>query len=148
MDFFAQLAGSVRTPRYGWRTDKGSKPKMVNDFIYALAESPIILHDPEFLIEAQTFVADGKGSFGATRNNHDDVIMGTLIAWQGVLDSPNYPIIWDDPENLPVSHDDFDRFAFDNHEDTAATRLDAPLGQPKIEKRTKSLIFTDENLGI
>ena len=147
-DFYAQVGGAARTPRYGWGTDKGSKPKMIHDFVYALTEQGIILHDPEFIIEAQTFVADGRGSYGATRNNHDDVIMGTLIAWQGVLDSPNYPIIWDDPENLPVSHDDFDAFAFNSDIESAAQLLDAPLGQTRPEKIKKTLIFTDENLGI
>ena len=128
MDVFGQLPPtSDRTPRYGWFTDRKSKPKMVLDFAYALNERQLILHDPEFLLEAQTFVADGKGSYAATSGNHDDVIMGTLIGWQGVMDTPDYPTVWVDPEIQVVTHDVFDDLAFGEVE--VESILERPIGQ-------------------
>jgi hypothetical protein len=145
MDTFGEFRESDRTPRYGWRTDKATKPKMVNDFIYALTEGRVILHDPDFIIESQTFVADGKGSYSATANNHDDVIMGTLIAWQGVLDSPAYPIVWRDEMLLPPTHDEIDALIFADDNDYAVDILDRPLGQVREDKRKKTFLLTAEN---
>lgn len=148
MDSFAQFHVADRTPRYGWRTDRATKPKMVNDFVYALSEGNVILHDPEFLHEARTFVADGKGSYGATTNNHDDVIMGTLVCWQGVLDSPKYPVLWVDDKVLPATHGDIDALGFPKSFNESADILDRPLGQPEeAEKIKKSVIFMPANFG-
>ncbi len=141
MDSVAQQRSGDRTPRYGWYTDRGSKPKMVNDFIFALAENRVLLHDPDFLLEAQTFVADGKGGYAATSNNHDDVIMGTLLGWQGVLDVGEYPITWIDDETLPATHDDFDKLAYPEPSNTAGDVLNTPLGQPSIEPIKKGIIL-------
>lgn len=145
MDSFAQFQVADRTPRYGWRTDRATKPKMVNDFIFALTEGNVILHDPEFLHEARTFVADGKGSYSATSNNHDDVIMGTLITWQGVLDSPMYPSLWHDDKILPPTHGDMDELFFPRVENTAEDWLELPLGQQPIKKIKKSVVFQQAN---
>ena len=146
MDSFAQFHVADRTPRYGWRTDRATKPKMVNDFVYALSEGKVLLHDPDFLHEARTFVADGKGSYGATVNNHDDVIMGTLVTWQGVLDSPKYPVLWRDDKILPATHGDLDKIWFAEKKDKAEDFLDRPLGIHEEEvKIVKTAIFTPEN---
>lgn len=146
MDTFARFRTSDRTPQYGWRTDRATKPKMVNDFIFALTEATVLIHDPDFIQEAQTFVADGRGSYAATSNNHDDVIMGTLIAYQGVLDTPLYRNFWEDTTVLPPTHDEMDAIWFDNHTNTAADQLDEPLGErPEPEKVIKSITFTPAN---
>jgi len=146
MDSFARFTTSDRTPQYGWRTDRATKPKMVNDFVFALTERALLLHDLDFVIEARTFVSDGKGSFGATANNHDDVIMGTLVAYQGVLDTPKYPNLWEETNVLPPTHEDMDKIWFDNQRETAADILDRPLGQPQTElKVVKSITFTGAN---
>jgi hypothetical protein len=119
---------------------------MVNDFFYALNEEDVILHDPEFILEAQTFVADGKGSYGATQNNHDDVIMGTLVAWQGVLDSHKYEVQWHDTTILPPTHDDVDALIYRDNSRKNIDWLETPIGQPLIEHAgTKSITFTPAN---
>lgn len=146
MDQFAQFRVADRTPRYGWRTDKATKPKMVGDFLFALNELNVRIHDPDFLVEAQTFVADGKGSYSATQNNHDDVVMGTLVAWQGVLDAPKYPILWHDSVLQPPTHDDVDAIIFATPEGENADTLDRPLGQPAPEKVVKTITFTPANV--
>lgn len=147
MDTMAEFRSGDRTPRYGWQTNKATKPKMVNDFYYALAEGKVLLHDPDFKIEAQTFVADGKGSYGATAGRHDDVIMGTLIAWQGVLDSPSYPILWVDDRVLPPTHEEIDALLFrDTKDQTAEDVLEVPIGQPEQPVYRKTFVFTESNI--
>ena len=148
MDTFARYRTSDRTPQYGWRTDRATKPKMVNDFVFALTESAVLLHDPDFLMESRTFVADGKGSYSATSSNHDDVIMGALIAYQGVLDTPKYVNLWTDDDIMPPTHDDLDAIWYDDHRETSEDQLEKPLGQrQKGEKVVKSVVFTDANQG-
>jgi hypothetical protein len=148
MDTFARFRNSDRTPQYGWRTDRATKPKMVNDFVFALSEGAVLLHDPEFVLEARTFVADGRGSYSATSGNHDDVIMGTLVAYQGALDSKGYPILWRDETVLPPTHGEMDAIWFAKKEDTDADRLQKPLGQAEaLEKAVKTVTFTRANVG-
>ena len=138
MDLFGQLPpSSDRTPRFGWFTDRKSKPKMVLDFALALAEGQLVLHDREFVFEAQTFVADGKGSYSATSGNHDDIIMGTLIGWQGVLDSPQYPVVFVDPESHVLTWDEFDALS----EPVLGSMLDRPLGQDTATVVSKSFFI-------
>jgi len=148
MDTFARFRTSDRTPQYGWRTDRATKPKMVNDFVFALTESAILLHDPDFLMESRTFVADGKGSYAATSSNHDDVVMGTLIAYQGVLDTPKYVNLWEDSQVQPPTHDEVDAIWFTDVAVTAADLLEMPLGQrEETEKIVKTVTFTSANQG-
>jgi len=148
MDSFAQFHVADRTPRYGWRTDRATKPKMVNDFIFALTEGSVLLHDPEFVQESRTFVADGKGGYAATEGNHDDAIMGTLVTWQGVMDSGKYPVIWRDDRVLPPTHDEMDAIWFTDQSTSAADILNRPLGQPDVlEKPRKTVTFTPANMG-
>src|SRR5690606_5803318 len=97
-------------------------------------------------VEAQTFIADGKGSYAATKSHHDDVIMGTLIAWQLVLDSPKYPILWVDDKVLPPTHEEIDALIFKDNSVTAADLLDRPLGQPEPVKMRKTFVFTESNV--
>jgi hypothetical protein len=149
MDSFAQIHVSDRTPRYGWRTDKATKPKMVNDFHRAITEQAILLHDPDFLIEAQTFVADGKGSYGATEGNHDDVIMGSLVAYQGVMDSTKYPIRWTDDQLSPPTHDEVDALIYADHSLKAEDILEQPLGKREEPiKIKKTITMTPANMGL
>jgi hypothetical protein len=144
-DTFAERLSSYnRTPKLGWTTSRTTKPKMVNDFILALTNEEVTLHDPEFVQEAQTFVADGKGSFGATVGNHDDVIMGTLICWQGVLDAPDYPPVYFDNEIRPITHDDIDSIGFD-YVDYTESMIYNPIGRQPQEKSRKTFILTSQN---
>lgn len=144
MNTFAEVpSSSDRTPRYGWRTDRSSKPKMVNDFVLALGERDVVLHDQDFVVEAQTFVADGKGSYAATSNNHDDVVIGTLIGWQGVMDSPKYPIQYRDSKVKPLTHDDVDAILF--RKKGSGSPFDRPIGRDVQPERKKSIYFVKGN---
>lgn len=148
MDRFAEIPTSgVRTPRYGWQTTKKTKPKMVLDFQKALAAGDVVLHDPGFKVEAQTFIADGKGSYGATDGNHDDIVMGTLLAWQGVLDSPSYPIVWRDDKIRPLTHEELDEQIFFAEPELGQDPLNQPIGQPYLKKPKKSFVLMPGNFG-
>lgn len=146
MNRFAEIPmASDRTPRYGWFTDKKSKAKMVNDFVLALSEGMLLIHDRDFVVEAQTFVADGKGSYSATSNNHDDVIMGTLVGWQGVLDSPDYPVQWVDTKVAPPTHKDMDTIFFPK-KTAKDSILYKPIGQKPALNTKKGFLLTPANL--
>lgn len=145
MDSVAEFRTGDRTPRYGWITSPVTKPKMVNDFYHALTQGSVLMHDPDFVLEAQTFIADGRGSYSATSGRHDDVIMGTLVAYQGILDSPKYPILWTDDVIHAPTHDEVDAIIFDEGPITAADLLEQPLGQPEVKKGKKTLMFTPMN---
>jgi hypothetical protein len=103
MDFIAQIVQSDRTPRYGFHTNRATKPKAVNDFVKGLRDAVIVLHDHRFFQEAQTFVMDGKGGFAANGGSYDDMIMGTLIGYQGCLDVGSYPLVWIDDVRGPTT---------------------------------------------
>lgn len=145
MDRFAARSGGDRTPEYGWRTMVNTKRKMVDDFVYALMEGHVLLHDPTFAIEAQTFVSDGKGGYAASSNNHDDTVMSKLIAWQGVLDSAKYEIVWRDTVLTPPTHDEIDALLFSSKEVSNADRLEVPLGAPEREAVVKTVFLLEEN---
>ena len=78
----------------------------VVDFTKALRDDVLVLHDRRLLAEAGTFLADGKGGFGATYGNHDDLVMATLIGWQGCLDVGEYPVVWKDSVRGPATMGD------------------------------------------
>lgn len=146
MDTFAEFRSGDRTPRFGWQTNKATKPKMVNDFYHALSEGKVLLHDPDFRIEAQTFVADGKGSYAATPGRHDDVVMGTLITYQGVLDSPKYPVLWVDDRVHPPTHEEIDDLIFNSNKLSAIDALERPLGSPAQPEYKKTFVFTESSV--
>jgi hypothetical protein len=109
--FLAQIPQGDRTPRYGWHTNTSTKPKMVHDFMKALRDNldeegnlkpnAVLVLDPDWKIEAQSFVADGKGSYSAVAPNHDDLMISVIGGWQGVLEVGQYPIVWHDDRPGP-----------------------------------------------
>lgn len=103
MDSIAQQKRGDRTPRYGWHTNKTTKPKMVIDMTKALRDENIILSDERILAEARTFLADGKGGYGASPGNHDDIIIAAMIGLQLCEDVGDYPIVWSNPDPGPTT---------------------------------------------
>ena len=99
----AQIQLSDRTPRYGWHTSNLSKPTMVHDWVKALEEGRVILHDQMVAVEASTFVVDKRGRFVAKEPNHDDLLMAEFLVQQGIEDSPQFPVIWVDPTPGPLT---------------------------------------------
>ena len=103
MESFAEIKRGDRTPRYGWVTSRATKPKMVQDLAKAFQVEDVQLRDKRFLVEASTFVADGRGGYASKAPNHDDMVMAEMITHQGYLDSPRFPVTWMDPELGPIT---------------------------------------------
>lgn len=89
-----QIRDEARRLDYGWVTSTKTKPKMVADMIAGLRGHEIDLYDERFRIESQTFVADGRGGYAASSQNHDDLMIATMIGWQLVRDVGMYPPIY------------------------------------------------------
>lgn len=105
MEPLAQQGSQRRTPRYGWHTNKATKPKMVVDFNKTVKNDTLLLHDQRFLDEAHLFLADGKGGFAANPPNHDDLVDAHLIAVQLEQGVGEYPVVWQDPDPGPLTMD-------------------------------------------
>lgn len=141
MDTIAQQKRGVRTPRYGWYTNKATKPKLVVDMLRALRDEALILRDPRFLAEARTFLADGRGGYGASAGQHDDLMMAVLIGWQGCLDVGQYPLVYVDRTDRPLTMDEVLAVSFPPPEANWQP-YGAPIGQarkPRAAKKTVTL---------
>jgi hypothetical protein len=106
MEALATIPLSDRTPRFGWHTNRASKPLMIQEFAAEVAAEALVLHDAELLAESRTFLSDGKGGGQAFDPNHDDLLMGHLLAVQGGLDIGEYPVMWQDPAGRPLTMGD------------------------------------------
>ena len=139
MEPLAQQGGARRTTRFGWHTNKSTKPKMVVDFNKAVADDVLLLHDRRFLEESFTFLADGKGGFNANPPNHDDLVDAHLIGWQLCLSVGEYPVVWVDPTPGPLTFDEvFEVMSPDLRKGNsgAGTALAGGIGQPERADQT------------
>lgn len=75
-----------RTAVMGWRTDKKTKPVIINNLGRAIREGDIIDLDVVFLSECQTYVIDDQGYTNAQEGQFDDTVMAKAIA----LEMANY----------------------------------------------------------
>lgn len=136
MESIAQIKSGDRTPRYGWNTTPASKPKMVNDFNRAIALEEVTFYDERLLAEMTTFLTNGKGGYGASYGNHDDLVMAELVAHQMELDVGAYPVIWYDPEPSAPTFADVFGLAEDN-DDAYGTALAGAIGQEDRGERVR-----------
>jgi len=95
-----------RSERYGFMTTIATKPKMVVDLLQALRDEDVLFHDEQFKLEAMVFTSTGKGSYAAKPPNHDDTIMATCLAMQGILDVGRFPIVWREDSDGRVTFND------------------------------------------
>lgn len=75
-----------RTAVMGWRTDKKTKPVIINNLGKAIREGDIIDSDVVFLSECQTYVIDDQGYTNAQEGQFDDTVIAKAIA----LEMANY----------------------------------------------------------
>lgn len=71
-----------RTAVMGWRTDKKTKPIIINNLGKAIREGAIIDLDVVFLSECQTYIVDDQGHTNAQEGQFDDTVMAKAIALQ------------------------------------------------------------------
>ncbi len=134
----AQIQQGDRTPRYGFITTRGTKPKLVTDLIKAIVDDSFRIHDTRFLQEAMVFVADGKGGYSASEGNHDDHVMSHGIANQGLLEVGQYPPIFHDDSVRPFTMGDIARFM--DEAKVKPNPLDLGIGQRPVRKPAPSFV--------
>ena len=66
--------------RFGWRTDKASKPLMIDELNRAIRNRDILIYDEPTMAELRTYVRDERGRMGGSP--HDDRVMSLAIAVQ------------------------------------------------------------------
>jgi hypothetical protein len=140
MGSLAKIPTGSRTPRYGWITSSGTKPKMVHEFIKALRDGTLLLHDRRFLEEAATFIRTDKGGFAASGSNFDDHVMSHLGAYQGVMEVGQYPVIYEDRTIKPVTWGDV--LSWDEELDAPIDPMSVPIGNRPRQPANKSWIIT------
>lgn len=72
----------IRTSKFGWRTDKKTKPIMIDELVRAIREGDIIDLDIVFIRECMSYVKKDDGSMAAQEGQHDDTVMAMAIALQ------------------------------------------------------------------
>jgi hypothetical protein len=72
----------VRTSKFGWLTNKKTKPVMINELVRTIRENDIIDLDVVFIRECMSYVRDDKGAMNAQQGQHDDTVMSMAIALQ------------------------------------------------------------------
>jgi len=70
------------TSKLGWRTDRKTKPLMIDALAEAIVKDRIHDRDLEFVRECITYVVDDKGRTNAQASKHDDRVMSTALALQ------------------------------------------------------------------
>lgn len=69
------------TKRFGFRTDRNSRPRIISELIQIVRDSTNQLNDKDTLEEMLTFVRNEKGRPEAQEGAHDDLVMGLAIAY-------------------------------------------------------------------
>lgn len=72
----------VRTTKFGWATNKKTKPIMISELQRAVREGDIIDLDIVFIREAMSYVKKDDGSMAAQEGQHDDCVMAKAVALQ------------------------------------------------------------------
>jgi phage terminase large subunit len=68
--------------KYGFRTDKASRPLIIAELVQVVRESVELINDIATLNEMLTFVRNEKGKPEAQEGKNDDLIMGLAIAYK------------------------------------------------------------------
>lgn len=71
-----------RTSKMGWRTDRKTKPLMINELARSIREDDIVDLDVVFIRECMTYVRDDNGSMGAQVGMFDDCVIAKAINLQ------------------------------------------------------------------
>jgi hypothetical protein len=71
-----------RTAVMGWRTDRKTKPIIINNLQTAIREGDIVDLDITFIRECMTYVRDDQGHTDAQEGMYDDTVMAKAIALQ------------------------------------------------------------------
>jgi len=70
------------TSSLGWKTDRKTKPLMINALAEAILTHKLKDYDITFIRECMSYVVDDRGRTNAQKGEHDDTIISTAIALQ------------------------------------------------------------------
>lgn len=70
------------TSKLGWRTDRKTKPLMIDHLSEQITKEKLIDPDLTFIRECMTYVVDKRGTTNAQEGKHDDTVISTAIALQ------------------------------------------------------------------
>lgn len=75
--------GTKLAKKYGWSTNAGTKPTMIQDFREAMynGDIPFKINSTTLLSECSTYLEE-DGITNAAVGSHDDTVMAAAIAWQ------------------------------------------------------------------
>lgn len=83
------LRGKKHT-KIGFETSAKSKGLIINNFREMFDTEGILIHSKDILAEMKVFVVDDKGSMNAMRGYHDDLVMATAMALEGLRQGVQY----------------------------------------------------------
>lgn len=75
--------------KIGWKTTQKTKPLLLNNFVEWFDNDDIFIRSLDTLNEMKTYVFDGS-SANAEHGRHDDTIIATALAIQGIKSGINY----------------------------------------------------------
>lgn len=70
------------TSYLGWKTDRKTKPLMINGLAEAILTGKIKDYDITFIRECMSYIVDDRGRTNAQQGQHDDTVISTAIALQ------------------------------------------------------------------
>lgn len=79
---FETIATSY-TDKLGWKTNKLTRPLLIDDFGQGLRDKILTIHSKYTLDEMMTFVYNDAGDMVSLNSYHDDTIFASGIAYQG-----------------------------------------------------------------
>lgn len=127
MEQIAKVVKGDRTQTFGWHTNSGSKPKMVQDFVREMKAHGIEPRDPGLRFELNTFVQQDNGTYSANPPHHDDAVMSHMINLQMMNDIGQYEIMWvDDHTDMPPTMGELDQMIENSF--IMIDELDVPIG--------------------
>jgi len=78
-----ETMGQPVSDRLGWKTNKVTRPLLIDELAKALRDGEIIIHSKELLDEMTTMVYNDNGDMVSQRGYHDDCIFAAGIGLQG-----------------------------------------------------------------
>jgi len=91
--------------RIGWKTNKVTKPLLIDDLAQAMRDNILTIHSKEILDEMMVFVYNDNGDAVSQQGFHDDTIFASGVGFQGFKVMSDKPLDQLDYEKyLPITY--------------------------------------------
>ncbi len=78
-----EAVATQMSDKLGWKTTKGTRDFLIDDFAQAIRDGDLTIHSKELLDEMSVFIYDDAGNMQPQKTFHDDCIFGAAIGLQG-----------------------------------------------------------------